>query len=142
MMSEHAAFWERHRTELWDRVFQAAGDVSLLADSLEGGTGVVVARDGLLKAAFGVGVALVAANAADDRLAFVAALGRAIAGAVETDYWLRLLTVVSQRDGFQQELAGLLANYGAIVTLLRRLEQHVIAEPDAVARHTKKGPRV
>lgn len=142
MSHDHAAFWERHRTELWDRVFQAAGDVSLLADSLEGGAGVTVARDGLLKAAFGVGVALVAANAADDRPAFVAALSSAVAHAVETDYWLRLLTVVGQRDGLQQELTGLLANYGAIVTLLRRLEQHVIAEPDAVARHTKKGPRV
>ncbi len=142
MSGEHAAFWERHRTELWDRVFQAAGDVSLLADSLEGSAGMIIARDGLLNAAFGVGVALVTANAADDQPAFIVALGRAVSCAVETDYWLRLLTVVGQRDGLQQEVAGLLANYGAIVTLLRKLEQHVMAEPDAVARHTKKGPRV
>lgn len=142
MSSEHAAFWERHRTELWDRVFQAADDVSLLADSLAGGQAVGVARDGLLKAAFGVGVALVQANAADERAVFVAALQRAMTRAVATDYWLRLLTVVGQRDGLQRDVAGLLAHYGAIVTLLRKLEQHVIGEPDAVARHTKKGPRV
>lgn len=103
---------------------------------------MIVARDGLLNAAFGVGVALVTANAADDRTVFITALQRALSCAVETDYWLRLLTVVGQRDGLQQDVAGLLAHYGAIVTLLRKLEQHVAAEPDAVARHTKKGPRV
>lgn len=142
MSGEHAAFWERHRTELWDRVFQAAGEVSLLADSLEGGAGLTLAREKLLQAAFGVGVALVAANAADDHVHFMKALSQAVTQAVEVDYWLRLLTVLGRSNNLQQEVTGLLAQYGAVVQLLRRLRQHVGAEPNAVARHTRKGPRV
>lgn len=143
MSGEHAIFWERHRTELWDRVFQASGEIALLADSLEGGPpSMVTARDSLLKAAWGVGVALVLANAADERASYTAALRQAVASAITTDYWLRLLVVLDRRGDRPVEVVGLLAHYGAVVTLLRKLEQHVAGEPDAVARHTKKGPQV
>lgn len=142
MRHNHAAFWERHRTELWDRVFQADSEVAALADGLEERPSVVVARQGLLAAAFGVGVSLVKANASDEQADFLYWLHEAVRQAVETDYWLRLLTVVAPREGWQTEVAGLLARYGTIVTLLRRLAQHVADEPAAVARHTRKGPRL
>lgn len=133
--------WERRQAELWDRVFQVTHDVVTLAGALEGDRALSVICEDLVRSALAVGIELVRANAADDRAVFQRHVRFARLKAIETDYLLRFVHVVQQRDEVQRDLSSLITQYSAIVDLLERFVRHARNEKDVVARHTR-GPRV
>lgn len=137
---QHLA-WERQQAELWDRIFQATQDVVLLADTLEGGAGMAIVKDKMVRSAMDIGSAVVRATAADERPEFLRYLHMARLQSIETDYWLRLAYVLQQRDELQRDLSGMITQYAAIIDLLQKFSRHAQTEVNVLARHTK-GPRL
>lgn len=137
---QHATTWEHRQAELWDRIFQVTQDVVHLGESLDGESGGIVKGE-LIKAAMSVGIELVRANAADEAHKFTHHLEEARLKAIETDYWLRMVYVLQQREDVQRDLSSIITQYSAIIELVRRFERHARFEKDVIRRHTK-GPRV
>jgi four helix bundle protein len=138
--AQHAV-WERRQTEIWDRIFQVTRDVVVLAGALNDSAGRHVLRDELLKSAMGVGLALVRANAADSAPVFKRYVHEARLKAIETDYWLRLVYVLQERDDVQRDLSSIITQYASVISLLQRLFRHTRSEANVLRRHTK-GPTV
>lgn len=133
---DHHVMWERQQVELWDRVFQVTQDVVSLAETMEGSRAVAVVREELTREAVAVGVELVRANAADARTDFVNHVRRARLKAIETDYLLRLVYVLQQREDIQRDLSSVITQYSAIVDLLQKFVRHASGEKNVIARHT------
>src|SRR5688572_26340021 len=109
---QHATTWEHRQAELWDRIFQVTQDVVHLGESLEGESGGIVKGE-LIKTAMGVGIELVRANAADEAHKFTHHLEKARLKAIETDYWLRMVYVLQQREDVQRDLSSIITQYSA-----------------------------
>lgn len=138
---QHTILWERRQAELWDRIFQVTQDVVSLAENLTGGIGSEVLKKQLVSSAFGVGVEVVRATAADERPKFYDHLAKAKMRAVETDYWLRLAYVVQQREDVQHDLSSIISQYTGIVEVLQKMMKHIQDEKDVIARHAR-GPKI
>jgi len=138
---EQHAVWERRQAEIWDRVFQVTGDVVTVAESLEDTVGQKELREQLVKAAMGVGALLVRANAANTAVEFAKYVDKARLKAIETDYWLRLMYVLQQKEDTQRDLSSVVTQYAAIISLLNKFMKHAMREPDVVTRHAR-GPKV
>lgn len=122
-----SAGWEQKQAELWERVFQVTQDVVALAETVPDSMGGAICATEMVKSAMNVGKQLVRANAADARAQFQAALDEAKLSAVETDYWLRLLYLLQQREEVQRDLSSIINQYSAIVEILQRLTKPVHA---------------
>ncbi len=138
---QHAVMWERRQAELWERLFQVTQDVLALADTMEDSTGNSIVKQEMVRSAVAIGRELVRATAADDRQGFAAAVHEAKLKAVETDYWLRLIYMLQQREQVQHDLSSIISQYAAIIDLLQKLVRHAREEKDMMSRHIK-GPRV
>ena len=138
---EQHVVWERRQAEIWDRIFQATSDVVVVADTLDGSVGQKQLREQLVKVAMGVGAELVRANASNSAGEFERYVDEARMKAIETDYWLRLMYVLQQKDDVQRDLSSVITQYAAIINLLNKFMKHARGEPDVVAKHTK-GPKV
>lgn len=119
--------WEQKQAELWERVFQVTQDVVALAETVPDSVGGTVCKTEMVKSAMNVGRQLVRANAADTKAQFQAALEEAKLSAIETDYWLRLLYLLQQREEVQRDLSSIINQYSAIVEILQRLTKPVHA---------------
>jgi len=139
--SERHLVWERRQAELWDRIFQVTQDVVTLADTLGDSASQQVLRRELLRSAMVVGAELVRANAADSAQRLGHHVREARLRAIETDYWLRLVYVLQQRDEVQRDLSSIITQYAAVISLLQQLERHTRGEAHVLRRHTK-GPVV
>ena len=133
--------WERRQAEIWDRIFQVTSDVVAVADTLGESVGQKQLREQLVKVAMGVGAELVRANASNSAGDFEKYVDEARMKAIETDYWLRLMYVLQQKDDVQRDLSSVITQYAAIISLLNKFMRHAQGEPDVVAKHTK-GPKV
>jgi four helix bundle protein len=133
--------WERQQTEIWDRIFRVTQDVVTLAGTLDDSPSQKILQAELLKSAMAVGAELVRAGAADSANQFEDHVREARLKSIETDYWLRLVYVLQQRDEVQRDLANIIVQYSAIITLLQKFLRHTRGE-DHVLRHHAKGPVV
>lgn len=138
---QHAILWERRQAELWERLFQVTQDVIALAETLEDGAGTTIIKQEMVRTAVGIGRELVRATAADARADFAHAIGEARLKAIETDYWLRLIYMLQQREQVQHDLSSIITQYTAIVDLLQKMVRHAKEEKDIISRHAK-GPKV
>jgi|GEM_PF-2547601 four helix bundle protein len=138
---EQHVVWERRQAEIWDRIFQATLDVVAVADTLNDSIGQSQLREQLVKAAMGVGAELVRANASNSATGFEKYVDEARMKAIETDYWLRLMYVLQQKDDVQRDLSGVITQYASIISLLNKFMRHTRDEPNVIAKHTK-GPKV
>jgi four helix bundle protein len=138
---QHQILWERRQAELWERLFQVTQDVIALAETMENGAGTAVVKQEMIKSAVSIGKELVRATAADDRRDFAEAVHEAKLKAVETDYWLRLIYMLQQREHVQHDLSSIISQYAAIIDLLQKMVRHARDERDIVSRHVK-GPKV
>lgn len=132
------ANWEQKQGELWERVFQVTQDVVALAEVAGAGIGADICKNEMVKSAMNVGRHLVRANAAEGLTAFSAALEEARLGAIETDYWLRLLYLLQQQEEVQRDLSSIINQYSAIVDLLSRLSRHTSAARVQVERRLRR----
>lgn len=128
-----SASWEHTQAELWERVFQVTQDVVALAETVPDSVGGAICATEMVKSSMNVGRQLVRASAADTKVAFAAALEEAKLSAIETDYWLRLLYLLQQREEVQRDLSSIINQYSAIVDLLQRL----LKPERVVARKTR-----
>lgn len=138
---EKHAVWERRQTEIWDRIFQAMSDVVAVAETLDDSVGQKQLQEQLMRSAMGVGAKLVRANAADRAAKFEENLEEARIQAIETDYWLRLIYVLQQREDVQRDLSSVISQYAAIINMLNKFIKHTQDEPDVISRHAR-GPKV
>lgn len=122
-----SAGWEQKQAELWERVFQVTQDVVALAETVPDSMGGAICATEMVKSAMNVGKHLVRAHAADAKSAFHTALEEAKLSAIETDYWLRLLYLLQQREEVQRDLSSIINQYSAIVEILQRLTKPVHA---------------
>lgn len=120
--------WEQKQAELWERVFQVTQDVVALAETIPDSVGGAICATEMVKSAMNVGRHLVRANAADTKATFHGALEEAKLQAIETDYWLRLLYLLQQREEVQRDLSSIINQYSSIVELLQRLTRPVHAK--------------
>lgn len=139
---EHTSTWDHRQAELWDRIFQVTNDVVTLADTLDDAAGGVVVKTEVVKAAMGVGLELVRANASGTAAGFRQNLDDARLKAIETDYWLRMAYVLQQRDEVQRDLSSIITQYTAIVELLEKMLHHTRAEQRHPISVNRKGPKV
>lgn len=135
------ATWDRQQAELWDRIFQAIGDVVDVAENMQDSTGVIHLKEQLIKTSMGVGAELVRANASYSSRQFNKYINEARLKAIESDYWLRLIYVLQQRKEIQQDLSNVISQYNTIINLLNKFIKHTKDEPDVISKHTK-GPKV
>ena len=126
-----SASWEQKQGELWERVFQVTQDVVALAETVPDTMGGAVCATEMVKSAMNVGKLLVRASAADNKTVFQAGLEEAKLSAIETDYWLRLLYLLQQREEVQRDLSSIINQYSAIVDLLQRLLKPTSAKASA-----------
>ena len=138
---EQHIVWERRQTEIWDRIFQVMSDVVAVAETLNNSVGQRQLQEQLMKSAMGVGVKLVRANAANRADQFERYLEEARMKAIETDYWLRLIYVLQQREEVQRDLSSVISQYAAIINMLNKFIKHTHDEPDVISRHAR-GPKV
>lgn len=138
---EKHAVWERRQTEIWDRIFQAMSDVVAVAETLDDSVGQKQLQEQLMRSAMGVGAKLVRANAAARAAKFEENLEEARMQAIETDYWLRLIYVLQQREDVQRDLSSVISQYAAIINMLNKFIKHTQDEPDVISRHAR-GPKV
>lgn len=138
---EQHAVWERRQTEIWDRIFQAMSDVVAVAETLDDSIGQKQLQEQLLKSAMGIGAKLVRANASSRALKFEKYLEEARMKAIETDYWLRLIYVLQQREEVQRDLSSVISQYAAIINMLNKFIKHTQNEPNVIARHAR-GPKI
>lgn len=138
---EQHAVWERRQTEIWDRIFQAMSDVVAVAETLDDSIGQKQLQEQLLKSAMGIGAKLVRANASSRVVKFERYLEEARMKAIETDYWLRLIYVLQQREEVQRDLSSVISQYAAIINMLNKFIKHTQNEPDVIARHAR-GPKI
>jgi four helix bundle protein len=138
---EQHVVWERRQAEIWDRIFQVTSDVVAVADTLDDSVGQGQLREQMVKAAMGVGAELVRANASNSAGEFERYVDEARMKAIETDYWLRLMYVLQQKEDVQRDLSSVITQYAAIISLLDKFIKHARSEPDVIARHAK-GPKV
>ena len=138
---EQHIIWERRQTEIWDRIFQVMSDVVVVAETLDNSVGQRQLQEQLMKAAMGVGAELVRANASDRAVKFEQYLEEARMKAIETDYWLRLIYVLQQKEEVQRDLSSVISQYAAIINMLNKFIRHTQDEPDVISRHAR-GPKV
>ena len=138
---EKHVIWERRQAEIWDRIFQATSDVVAVADTIGESVGQTQLREQLVRVSMGVGAELVRANASNSAGDFEKYVDEARMKAIETDYWLRLMYVLQQKDDVQRDLSSVITQYAAIINLLNKFMRHARNEPDVIAKHTK-GPKV
>jgi len=138
---EKHAVWERRQAEIWDRIFQVTSDVVAMAESLDQSVGQKILQEELVKTAMEVGAQLVRANASNSAGQFEEFVEEARMKAIETDYWLRLIYVLQQRDDVQRDLSSVITQYAAIITMLQKFMSHARSEPDVIAKHAR-GPKV
>ena len=131
--------WERRQTELWDRIFQVTQDVVTLAKSLDDSLGEKIVQEQLVTSAMRVGADLVRANAADVAVEFEKYVKEARMQAIETDYWLRLIFVLQQRDDVQRDLSSVISQYATIITMLQKFLRHAHGEANVLAKHARRG---
>jgi four helix bundle protein len=138
---EQHVVWERRQTEIWDRIFQAMSDVVSVAETLDNSVGQKQLQEQLMKSAMCIGVKLVRANASGRATKFEKYLEEARMKAIETDYWLRLIYVLQQREEVQRDLSSVISQYAAIINMLNKFIKHTKDEPDVIARHAR-GPKI
>ncbi|HBE90181.1 MAG: hypothetical protein A3E37_03375 [Candidatus Andersenbacteria bacterium RIFCSPHIGHO2_12_FULL_46_9] len=138
---EQHVVWERRQTEIWDRIFQAMSDVVAVAETLDNSVGQKQLQEQLMKSAMCIGVKLVRANASGRAVKFEKYLEEARMKAIETDYWLRLIYVLQQREEVQRDLSSVISQYAAIINMLNKFIKHTQDEPDVIARHAR-GPKI
>lgn len=139
--NEQHSMWERRQAEIWDRIFQATTDVVAVADTMGESVGQKQLQEQLVKSAMRVGAQLVRANASNRAADFEKYVDEARMKAIETDYWLRLMYVLQQKEDIQRDLSSVISQYAAIISLLNKFMRHAQGEPDVIAKHTK-GPKV
>lgn len=121
----HRALWERRQAELWERIFQLAQDIAVLADSFEETAGGRVMKEELIKSSMNIGKFLVRATSANAEQTFIENIEESRMQAIEADYWLRLIYVVDQRSSVQQSVTNVITQLAGIIDLLKKMEDHV-----------------
>lgn len=121
----HRALWERRQAELWERIFQLAQDIAVLADSFEESAGGRVMKEELIKSSMNIGKFLVRATSANAEHTFIENIEESRMQAIEADYWLRLIYVVDQRSSMQQGVTNVITQLAGIIDLLKKMEDHV-----------------